>query len=328
MTVMSLQTLESVIRRVIRSADQYVHFIFQGGEPTLAGLSFYQQVITLQQKYNSRHMLITNAIQTNGLELSEEMISFLARHQFLVGVSLDGIELTHDVCRKTDKGNNTWKLVCDNIEKMKAAGVEMNVLCVVTKAVAQNPEAVFDALLPYQWLQFIPCLEPIDGEKQDYSLSSEDYASFLCKTFDRYYRAWIEGGTIHVRTFDNWLAIMSGNPPDSCAMLGVCGQSLMIESEGNVYPCDFYGVDEWLLGNIQQESFRHILHSEKEQRFIARSRNLPEQCGRCRWFSLCRNGCYRERIPNENINRWCESYQQFFSYAYSKMAEMAARLYK
>ena len=328
LTVMPLQTVESIIRRVMRSSDEGVHFLFQGGEPTLAGLSFYEEVVSIQQKYNTQHMAVTNAIQTNGFELRDEMITFFARNHFLVGVSLDGTKLTHDTYRKSNTGLNTWQRVRNNIDKLKAAGVETNVLCVVTKAIAQNPEAVFDILMPYQWLQFIPCLDPMDGEARDFSLSPHEYANFLCRTFDRYYIAWNKGQPVSIRTFDNWLAILSGKQPDNCAMSGTCGQSLMIESNGSVYPCDFYGIDTWCLGNVLQESFRYMMHSDKEQRFIERSRGIPDQCKRCQWFSLCRNGCYRERISVERINRWCESYQRFFAYSYSRMAYMITRIPK
>ena len=38
---MTEQTLKNVIRKTIRSAEYYVNYAFQGGEPTLRGIEFF-----------------------------------------------------------------------------------------------------------------------------------------------------------------------------------------------------------------------------------------------------------------------------------------------
>ena len=68
---MSDALLDVTVRRVIRSADSAAHFLFQGGEPTLIGLPFFERLVQLEQKYNTRALRITNAVQTNGYDLSD-----------------------------------------------------------------------------------------------------------------------------------------------------------------------------------------------------------------------------------------------------------------
>ena len=77
--VMPIDVLEGAVRRVLRSAEGSAHFLFQGGEPTLAGLPFFEAAVAAQRRYSAGRLQITNAIQTNGLHLSDEMISFFAR---------------------------------------------------------------------------------------------------------------------------------------------------------------------------------------------------------------------------------------------------------
>ena len=77
----------------------------------------------------------------------------------------------------------------------------------------------------------------------------------------------------------------------NCAMVGRCGPSLVIESDGSVYPCDFYALDAWKLGSISDDSLRRMLTGEREQAFLAESLPVPSACRACRWYSLCRNGC-------------------------------------
>ena len=60
---MTSELLDVMVRRIIRSADSSVHFLFQGGEPTLIGLPFFEQLIALQRKYNTRGLKISNAVR-------------------------------------------------------------------------------------------------------------------------------------------------------------------------------------------------------------------------------------------------------------------------
>ena len=323
---MTSELLDVMVRRVIRSADSSVHFLFQGGEPTLIGLPFFRQLVQIQKKYNTRGLKVTNAIQTNGYALSDEMIAFFAKERFLVGVSLDGTHETHDLLRPDAKGLPTSGIVRKSIERLRAAGVSVNVLCVVNSEVARRPHEVFSALSEYEYLQFIPCLDGLDGETRDYSLSSEAYLAFLKTTFDCYHQAYLDGHPVSVRNFDNWVAMLMGMPPENCAMVGRCGPSLVIESDGSVYPCDFYALDHWKLGSISEDSLKRMLTSDKEKSFLEESLPVPEKCRACRWYSLCRNGCKRERRKDSGLNRWCEVHTQFFEYAFERMQQMASQL--
>ena len=323
---MTGELLDTMVRRVIRSADSSVHFLFQGGEPTLIGLPFFEELVRLERKYNTRGLKISNAVQTNGYDLSDEMIAFFAKEQFLVGVSLDGTDETHDLLRPDAKGLPTSSIVRNAIDRLRAAGVSVNVLCVVNGEVAKHPKEVFCALAPYEYLQFIPCLDGLDGEKRDYSLSSEAYLEFLKTTFDCYHQAYMDGHPVSVRNFDNWVAMLMGMPPENCAMVGRCGPSLVIESDGSVYPCDFYALDKWKLGSIAEDSLKRMLTSDTEKAFLAESLPVPEACRACRWYGLCRNGCKRERDPETGLNRWCSVHSAFFEYAYDRMNQMAQQL--
>jgi len=325
---MTGELLDAMVRRIIRSADSSVHFLFQGGEPTLIGLPFFEQLMQLERKYNTRGLKITNAVQTNGYDLTDEMIAFFAREQFLVGVSLDGTDETHDLLRPDAKGMPTAGVVRRTIDRLRAAGVSVNVLCVVNREVARCPREVFAALSQYEYLQFIPCLDGLDGEKRDYSLSEEDYLAFLKSVFDCYHRAYLDGRPVSVRNFDNWIAMLMGMPPENCAMVGRCGPSLVIESDGSVYPCDFYALDAWKLGSIGSDSLKKMLTCDKENAFLAESLPVPDACRACRWYFLCRNGCKRERLAGSGLNRWCGVHTRFFEYAFDRMQEMAAQLQK
>ena len=322
---MSPETLENLVRRAFVYAEGSVSFALQGGEPTLIGLDYFENLVRLQKKYNTRHIAVHNSVQTNGYELPDDLIAFFARERFLVGVSLDGDEQNHDLFRKDVHGAPTYQKVLANIRRMQAMNVDFNILCVVTEALSRRGKECMDALGDFPFLQFIPCLDDLDGTKGVHSLTAEGYLQFLKDTFDVYYEGFDKSGLVSVRNFDNYISMLLGAPPESCAMAGRCGLYYLIESDGSVYPCDFYVLDEWRMGNVNEHGFIRLEKSETGRRFRDRSVPVPDKCRACRWYFLCRNGCCREREA-DGVNKWCLCYSRFFDYSYERMQRIAARM--
>ena len=67
---------------------------WQGGEPTLMGLDFFQRSMELQKKYQKPGTQVENTFQTNGILLNDEWCRFFHENNFLIGLSLDGPERT------------------------------------------------------------------------------------------------------------------------------------------------------------------------------------------------------------------------------------------
>ena len=327
---MSQTTLENTVRRAMRYAEGSVTFAFQGGEPTLAGVEFFREFVRLQKLYAKPGIRIQNSLQTNGYDLSDELVEFLARERFLVGVSYDGDPQTHDLMRPDAQGKPTSDRVEQTIQKLQKYGVEFNILCVVNAFVARKPREVFENLSRFGYIQFISCLDPFDGTVSEYSLTARDYTIFLKETFDLYYRQWARGKFVSIRNFDNYLTILAGRPPENCAMCGQCAQYYLIEADGGVYPCDFYVLDRWYMGNINQVSFHRLEKSPVAERFRRDSLHVSQECQACRWYGLCRGGCRRDREPFENglpvLNKWCACYRELFAYAFDRMQEMSKAL--
>lgn len=323
---MRRDTLETLVRRAFAYAEGSVSFAFQGGEPTLAGLGFYRELIALQRKYNARGLQVHNAIQTNGLTLDDGFAAFLAENHFLVGVSLDGEKETHDCLRLDADGKGTHDRVMRGIALLEKHRAQFNILTVVTRRVAERARETFEALARFGYLQFIPCIDGFDGQAGSYSLTPALYGSFLKTTFDCYERAHRRGKPVSVRVFDNLIQLLAGYPPEHCGMRGVCGRYYLIEADGGVYPCDFYVLDAWRLGNIEDQSFHKLAKSEIGDRFIETSRHQDAACAACTWYPLCRGGCRRDREPfvagRPGPNRFCESYQMLFADAYDRMVRL------
>ena len=329
--VMTSATCETLVRKALSYADNFCSFGFQGGEPTLAGLDFYKNLVELQHGYNHKNITVNNNIQTNGYKLGREWAEFFARNRFLVGLSLDGTKRVHDSYRTGAGGLGSYDGVIETAEMFAECGVEFNILCVVNNAVAANAADVYAALKKYKFLQFIPCLDEFGAEAPSpYSLDPPLYAKFLNVVFDAYYKDFMRGEYVSVRNFDNYVGMLLGNPPEQCGMSGVCTSYLLVEADGSVFPCDFYVLDEWKIGNINEHSLVRMMKSAVATQFVDVSMQMHENCVQCRWRGLCRGGCRRYREPVVggvlSKNKLCGAFKEFFSHSYDKMVKMAENL--
>lgn len=327
---MSEKTLEAMIQKSLSFAEESCTFGFQGGEPTLAGLDFFKRVIALQKKHNTKNLKIQNALQTNGILLDDEWASFLAANKFLVGISLDGDESLHNLYRKDAQGNGTFTRVMQGIEALKRHHTEFNILTVVTAQTAKRIKEIYAFYMKHGlvYQQYIACLDPV-GEskgKRKYSLTPELYARFLKNLFDIWYADRAAGKFVYNRYFENLAAILLGQHAESCDMNGVCSVQYAIESDGSVFPCDFYMLDEYCIGNMNVNSFQEIDQKRDSIGFIRQSAKLAEQCRSCLWLRLCRGGCRRNRVAagaeDAGVNYFCQSYQEFFPYMLPRMREL------
>ena len=326
--IMTEEVLETLTRRAFAAAERSLTFVFQGGEPLLAGLDFFRTVIALQKKYNSRGIAVYNTLQTNGTLIDNEFAVFFAENRFLVGVSLDGDRVLHDTYRRFPNGSGSYDRVLAGIDLLQKHGVDFNILAVISKKSAENPAAVYESLKKYRYLQFIPLIDDFGSAGAEFSPDAAAYGRFLTETFALYHRDIMRGTYVSVRDFDSYIHMVRGLPPSSCAMQGRCGGYFTVEADGGVYPCDFYVTDEYKIGNITESSFFSLAKSEKLRDFVVSSVCTEEKCRGCTWFSLCRGGCRRHREPFPSVTRFCEAYTYFFAQSIGKMREIAALVEK
>lgn len=327
MGVMSLKTLETLVKRAFQYAEGSVTFAFQGGEPMLAGLDFYKALLSLEKKYN-KGIPVYNSIQTNGGLMNDEWAGFFSENRFLIGLSLDGTEELHNAYRIDNDGHGTYRQTIKAAETLVKHNAEFNILTVVNDEIAKNPKETYEALRRFRYLQFIPCIDDFGAEERRFSPTGENFGKFLIETFRLYKNDFLNGHYVSVRNFDNYVQMLLGARPESCAMTGRCTCYFLIEANADVYPCDFYVLDEWKLGSLLTTDFRTLLKSEKASEFVSSSVYMHPECRKCRYYSLCRGGCRRDREPftpdgKPGLNRYCESYKMFFDECYKELREIS-----
>lgn len=355
---MSLDMLETVIRSTIEANDvPEVTFNWHGGEPLILGLDFYRKALELERKYADGKQ-IHNTIQTNGTLVNREWASFLAAHQFLVGISIDGPRDIHDKYRKDRGGAPTWEKVMRGIGFLRTAGAEFNTMSTVNHQSEGRGLEVYQFLksIGSRFMQFMPVVEhimyPVNAAgrrlKQarpfivapsiegaslaQWSVSDMGWGRFLCDIFDYWVKCDV--GSFFVNQFDSTLALWCGQQPGSCAYAPTCGGNAVIEHNGDVYVCDHFVYPEYKLGNISSESLKSLMSSEKMTRFGIDKRNsLPSRCRRCEWLKACWGECPKHRFNatekgERGLNALCGGYRMFYSHVSPYMDYMACLLSK
>ncbi len=326
-----------------------VHFAWQGGEPTLLPVAFFREAMELQKRY-ANGKAIHNALQTNGTLIDDEWGEFLAAHNFLVGISIDGPRELHDSYR-VDKGNApTFDRVMHGIAKLKEHRVEFNTLTVVHRRNSARPLEVYRFLkeIGSGFMQFIPVVERkaaapgSDGlvliqpssrqaaEVTDWSVEPEAYGRFLTGIFDEWVKQDV--GRVFVQIFDVALESWTGIQASLCVFRETCGSALALEHTGDLFSCDHYVYPENRLGNIMESGMAELVTSPQQKAFgQAKRDSLPRMCRECEVRFACNGECPKHRFVTTpdgepGLNYLCAGYKHFFHHIDPYMRFMATEL--
>jgi len=359
---MSDEILETHIRQYIEGQDgDEVVFTWQGGEPTLLGLPFFEKVVALEQKHKRPGQRIENDLQTNGTLLDDDWCRFLKRHNFLVGLSIDGPEELHDHYRLAKDGKPTFNKVFAAGQLLHKHGIRFNSLTVVNRANAKRPLDVYRFISrevrPYE-LQFLPCVEPRNFQSvapqkweagalpllgssaarpgnrnsvvTDWSVDPDDWGAFLCKVWDDWYRR--DFGKVFVNLFETAVAQWMGMDSQICIYHDFCGKSMALEHDGTVYSCDHYVYPEYKLANILQTTSSNMVFSDRQKKFgLGKFASLPQYCRECKYLFACNGECPKNRLlrtpsGEPGLNYLCSGLKKFWAHIDPVMPEIMKRV--
>jgi len=117
--------------------------------------------------------------------------------------------------------------------------------------------------------------------------------------------------------------MFKGIAPSQCGMLGFCSAQNVVESDGSIYPCDFYVLDEYRNGNINVDSIQRIQSSAVNDVFIHEAKRTTSQCETCEFIKLCHGNCKRLNVCYFDGD-YC-GYRDFLEFAYPSMIKIASR---
>jgi uncharacterized protein len=338
---MSDDVLSAFITRYITSQPTpVVEFVWQGGEPTLLGIDFFKRVIKLQKPF-AKQKTITNSLQTNGTLLTEKWCRFLKKHNFTVGLSLDGPQEIHDRYRCDRKGNGSFDKVMQGLKLLREHKVAYNVMACVARETARKPLDVYRFLRDQgvEFIQFSPVVERMPDarsrrhglrlaepaslgkdeqqtEVTPWSVIPDEYGDFLIDIYEEWVRHDV--GRVFVMNFEWALNAWIGNPSPVCIHAKQCGRSLALEHNGDVYACDHCVYPEYRLGNILTEALPDLAQRSQRSGFgVSKETALPRWCRECDVLAACQGGCPKHRFAKTyygepGLHYLCPGYRKFF----------------
>ena len=313
---MSLETLERLVDTWLFYSFPASTFAFQGGEPTLAGVEFYETLVDLQKRYGRDGQSVSNSIQTNAVILDDRWCALFAEYNWLVGVSLDGPEAAHDLYRRNQAGHASWKTVMAGLDLLRRHKVDFNILCVLSQANVGQPREMYRFFrgLGIEHIQYIPLAEfDAEGRPLAFTITPAQYGRFLSETFDIW---WSDRRRVRVRWFDNVAEALAGQKPATCTLHEMCDSYVVVEHNGDVFPCDFFVEEGWRLGSVTVDSWPEIARRQRRLSFALNKAISHPECEACEYQPVCRGGCpklrHAPRRRFEDLDYFCPAYKMIY----------------
>lgn len=281
--IMQPNVRSELIRAYRRASPRHPAVIFQGGEPLLAGLRWFQEFVA-EAGGDFQYML-----QTNGILLDKKWCQFLKKANFMVSLSYDGF------FGPRGKGE---RRALHAIDLLRQHEVRYSISAVVSKESVRHPVPIIDDLgIRCREVQFIPA-RPMNSEQfhsGDFP-SGEGITSFYRAVGER----MADKSKPRVRNFDDAFGSWIGSPLlcESCAPghPGGCGGHLVIDDIGDVYSCDFWlGHPGARAGNIMETDIREIFEGEVMSELRELKGLETVACEKCDVRESCNRGCPHAR---------------------------------
>lgn len=279
--------------------------LFSGGEPLMR-----PDLLELAQYATDKGMRAV--ISTNGTLVTKEIAAKLKKIGLsYVGVSLDGLEKTHDRFRGT-KG--AFEKAMEGIRNCREAGIKVGIRFTVNKRNLTDVPAMFDLLKKekIERLCFYHLVYTGRGSKlREEDLTHEETRALLDLIAARTKEMFDEGLSPEILTVDNhadgpylYLKMKKENPKRAKEVLELLemneGNSTgvgigCVSWDGEVYPDQFWRNRP--LGNVRQKPFSKIWTDEQNDFLMKlkdKKKHLHGRCAACVWLNVC-GGNFRAR---------------------------------
>ena len=158
-------------------------------------------------------------------------------------------------------------------------------------------------------------------------VTAEQYGRFLCEIFDIW---WPERRKMRIRFFDNLAEALAGQKPGACTMHETCDSYVVVEYNGDIFPCDFFVESVWKLGNINVDSWPEIARRRKRYEFAA-NKTIPHPlCQACEYRAICHAGCPKFRHARhrrfDDLDYFCPAYKMIYAKAMEPLRREVEKL--
>ncbi len=291
--------------------DRPVKIVFHGGEPLLAGPSFYEKVLPLlRRRFGVRLRLAmqSNLWALNGPE-GERLLELLSAYNVSVGTSLDG---DREMC-DSQRGEGYYDRTFQAMERLREYGIHAGTICTFGKDKAGLAGKVFrEARSGYSIHGTVPSAADTGAGEESLAVSVSQMEQILLDSYEAYAK---DLGHARISTIDSMAAACVGQKGTVCTFKKCLGQFAAIGPDGSIYSCQrFNGIGEFCLGNVHDHpSEADLLASPGYRRLKAKQDGMEAACGECPHIAYCNGGClYSAFAAEQPKDPYCQAYRAVF----------------
>lgn len=268
------------------------HIIFHGGEPLLIDTKVLDDFCEKIKKQTN----VTFSIQTNGTLIDDKVIELFKKHNFKVGISLDGCNEYQNASRIFPNGLNSFKTIIQKLKKLQDSNVKFGIIMSITKSHINGEKELYDFIGDNN---FSCNIRPVfSSDPKINVMSSEEYVKFFMNLFD----IWFNDENKKVRThqiLELYQALKS--ELDSNFYERTCNNSnrcfkdfISLDIYGNLYACNrLYGIDKFYYGNFKNDTLIDV--NERIDLLLEERNNaINKSCSNCDLLDKCYGGCPAE----------------------------------
>lgn len=315
--LMSLETIEEVVKWLKNFRKGPVTFTFHGGEPLLAGYDFYKKSLPLLSQQLS-HLKPAFAIQTNLWLMNKELAQLFAEYNIPIGSSLDGPQDINDFQR----GKGYYEKTMQGYKIAREKGLRVSFISTFTSHSIKLKEEIFKFFLDNNLdLKLHPALPSLRSENPDkWSISPEEYGELLVYLLDEYLEHIDD---IEIKNIDHLCKGVFMRRGVVCTYADCVGDTFAIGPDGNIYPCyRFVGMEEYVMGHVSNNPTMEELSQSPAWKSLHQWMDLvDEECAECKYIKFCRGGCpynaltldkKTRKMKIDGVDHQCEAYKIIF----------------
>jgi radical SAM protein with 4Fe4S-binding SPASM domain len=259
-----------------------------GGEPLL-----HPEIRTILSYASHKTKL---QILTNGTLITKEMAALLGEAVSAIQISVDGsAQEIHDAIR----GEGSFDRTMTAVERLQKAGLADRIT-LSTTIMRQNLHDLPDVIALAERLG-IPSVRflPLRKSGRAHALWHQVGSGLRAEHSERFYQFVLDlqqrrryGASISCGLSGFLLKPPVEQSDDEywCPV----GKKLVVDGDGNIYPCVLLMEDDFLLGNAFHQGLGEVLHSDRMLELcsaLCERRTKIPKCSQCLWRNLCQSGC-------------------------------------
>lgn len=291
--IMSLELVEEIVKRIPDNLQ--TQWIWHGGECTTVPVEWFDKANEIIRKYFRKN--ITQSMQSNGFDVSDEFLEMCKRNKIGIGFSYD---FDTQVLRS---GNNNLGALPDVLFRAKKIGLSTGTITVIHNKNVHKMIDFYEAAKEMKMNEpaFNNVFSSPGTEEYNLDLDNDIYWSFF-KDFTNYVFHDQSNNATLERTLRLGTALTLGCNNEICRFGSCICNYMCIDPIGRVLPCDRVYPDKYVCQDVRQLKVLTDYWNTPEYKLWMFNSEVRRRiyCEICEYNHMCNGGCPTQQFDDTN----------------------------